>query len=205
MRGQIQPPERFITLTQQLAPPFFFFLSCGFHMPLSQSPRLDFAGLLLSRQNDKSTPPQTDSVDLDHHLRHTWNYSAWPCVWGGNRIQVNREAWDNRNACFFFFPSLPLPPQPCICKLPLCLLHWICARRFHPPLRLTAAHEAGLFFFSIPSPCSPSSLCSLCPSEFPGDFISAISNRIGAQFSMLHVTLPPNIRTWYGHIIKTAE
>lgn len=116
-------------------------------------------------------------------------------VCGGEIGSKSTERHEITEMHVFFFPSLPLPPQPCICKLPLCLLHWICARRFHPPLRLTAAHEAGLFFFSIPSPCSPSSLCSLCPSEFPGDFISAISNRIGAQFSMLHVTLPPNIRT----------
>ena len=160
---------------------------------LSQSPRLDFVGLLLSRQNDKSTPPQTDSVDLDHHLHHTWNYSAWPCVGEiGSKSTERREITEMHVG--FFFPSLP--SQPCICKLPLCLLHSICAWRFHPPLRLTVAHDAGLssffsFFFDF-SPSSLSSLCSLCPSEFPGDFISPISNRIGAQFSMLHVTLLPN-------------
>lgn len=170
-------------------------------MPLSQSPRLDFAGLLLSRQNDKSTPPQTDSVDLDHHLHHTWNYSAWPCVWGGNRIQVNREAWDNRNACFFFpFTSTALHLQ--ITFVPLTLD--MCSK-VSPSVKAHGRSRSRPLFFFDSSPCSPSSLCSLCPSEFPGDFISAISNRIGAQFSMLHVTLPPNIRTWYGHIIKTAE
>lgn len=34
--------------------------------------------------------------------------------------------------------------------------------------------------------------CSLCPSEFPWDFILAVSNRIGTQFVMLHVTLLAN-------------
>lgn len=97
-----------------------------------------------------------------------------------------------------FFFSLPFPSLTStalhlqITFVPLTLD--MCSK-VSPSVKAHGRSRSRPLFFFDSSPCSPSSLCSLCPSEFPGDFISAISNRIGAQFSMLHVTLPPNIRT----------
>ena len=87
----------------------------------------------------------------------------------------------------FFFPSLP--SQPCICKLPLCLLHSICAWRFHPPLRLTVAHDAGLssfflffLFFSIsPPPAFPPSARSV-PLNFLGTLSRPFQIGLGLNF-----------------------
>lgn len=136
---------------QQLPSPLFlFFLSRGFHMAPSQSPRLDFAGLLLSRQNDKSTPPQTDSVELDHHLHHTWNYSAWPCVWGeiGSKSTERHEITEMH----VFVPSLPSTALHLqITFVPLTLD--MCSK-VSPSVKAHVRSRCRPLFFS--SPCSPS-------------------------------------------------
>lgn len=115
-------------------------------------PATGFSGILLSRQNDKSTlrkqtfffffsllgPPSPPYVKL----------FCWPCL--GNGIQVNREAWDNWNV-FFSLPSQPLHLQ--ITFVPLTLY---ASSTFHPTLRLT---RGSFLFLSLPfSPSSPLAL-----------------------------------------------
>lgn len=104
-------------------------------------------------------------------------------VCGGEIGSKSTERPEITEMHVFFFPSLPLPPQPCICKLPLCLLHWICARRFHPPLRLTAAHDAGLFFFLrfLPPAALPPSARSV-PLNFPGTLSQPFQIGLGLNF-----------------------
>lgn len=111
-------------------------------------------------------PPPTD-----HHLHRTWNYSAGP-VW--EMRSESREKHEITEMHFFFFF---LPSQPRIWKLPSWLFYLICARCFTPPSKTPSS-----FLFS-PPPCS-----TLSPLNVPGDFISPISNRIGTQFAMPHVT-----------------
>lgn len=86
-------------------------------------------------------PPPTD-----HHLHRTWNYSAGP-VW--EMRSKSREKHEITEMHFFFLPS-----QPCIWKLPLRLLHLICARCFTPAQKLRA------LFCSWPSALLPPQLCS---------------------------------------------
>lgn len=128
-------------------------------------------------------PPQTDFfffffLYLDHHLHHTWNYSAGPVWEMGSKSTEKHEITE-----MYFFP---FPLSLCICKLPLCLLHFMRARRF---TQRYGSLVALFYFFPFPFRPPPR---SLCPSKFPGDFITPISNRIETQFAMPHVTLLPN-------------
>lgn len=145
-------------------------------------PATGFSGILLSRQNDKSTLRKQTFffffLYLDHHLHHTWNYSAGPVWEMGSKSTEKHEITE-----MYFFP---FPLSLCICKLPLCLLHFMRARRF---TQRYGSLVALFYFFPFPFRPPPR---SLCPSKFPGDFITPISNRIETQFAMPHVTLLPN-------------
>lgn len=117
---------------------------------------------------------------LDHHLHHMGNYSAGH-VWGmGSKSTEKHEITEMH----FFLASF----RSCICKLPLCLLHFICAWCFTHRYGSHTLTATGSFLFLPFSPLP----CLLCPSKFPWDFILAISNRIGTQFVMLHVTFLAN-------------
>lgn len=144
-------------------------------------PATGLAGLLLCRQNDESTLSEQTLL-------------TWTTISTIREIRVNREAWDNWNAFFFSFP-------PSLASaIYLCASYTLYVLDVSPTVTAHAysSQLRPLFYFS-PSAPSP---CSLCPSTFPGDFISPISNRIGSQFAMLHVTLPAEFHTWYRRIIK---
>ena len=106
---------------------------------------------------------------------------SWPSLGEmGSKSTEKHEITEMRfffSSSYFSLPALHLQ----ITFVPLTL--YIYALDVSPPpLRLTIRGS-----FSIPPPPR-----SLCPSKFPGDFISPISNRIGTQFAMPHVTLPEN-------------
>lgn len=99
-----------------------------------------------------------------------------------------------KQAITVMLPPPPPPPfQPCMWKLPLCLLHCCYAR--------------SKLFFSI-SPCQLPPR-SPRPSTFPGDFISPISNWIKSQFSMPRVTscykIPHLIQTHHKKKYDSSE
>lgn len=127
-----------------VASPFFNF---GFHMLLF-FPALatGFAGILLSRQNDKSTlRKQTFSFLFFFLLLGPSSLPyvklfGWPCL--GNGIQVNREAWDNWNV-FFFSLSFPLS---------LASANYLCASYTLYVLHVspTVTAHSRLFFYFFP-------------------------------------------------------
>lgn len=147
--------------------------TCFFPLPAT-----GFVGLLLSCQNDKST--------LSKQTFLTWTTISTIreiilLAQSGEMGSKSTEKHEITEMHFFFFLHFP----PCLASA-----NYLCASytlytclMFHPPLRLTIRGS-----FSIP----PLPLSSLCPCKFPGDFISPISNRIGTQFAMPHVTLLEN-------------
>lgn len=123
----------------------------GFHM-LFSVPATGFVGLLLSCQNDKST--LSKQTFLTWTTIFTIREIILPASVWGNGIQVNREAWDNWNASFFFL-SLSLSSQPCICKLPLCLLHFIYVLDVSPSVTAHARSQLRALFYFSPSALLP--------------------------------------------------
>lgn len=113
-------------------------------------------------------PPSPPHVKLFHQPRL------------GNGIQAKREARDNWNA-FYFFLLLPTSPPSVASANYLCASYTLYMLDVSPAVTPRAP---------LPSPLSgPSPSSSRCPSKFPGDFISPVSNRISTQFAMLGVTL----------------
>lgn len=117
----------------------------------------------------------------------TWNYSAEPVC------EIRSKSTEKHEITEMHLFSLP--SQLCIRKLLLCLSRLICARCFR--------HRHGSRL--LETPAQPSSLSHSVPLNFLGTFISPVSNRIWAQFTMLHVTPCFRIPHWYRHTIKNKS
>lgn len=118
-------------------------------------PATGFSGILLSRQNDKSTLRKQTFffffLYLDHHLHHTWNYSAGPVWEMGSKSTEKHEITE-----MYFFSLSLLPSQPLHLQITFVPLTLYASSTFHPTLRLT---RGSFLFLSLPfSPSSPLAL-----------------------------------------------
>lgn len=140
-----------------------------------------FVGLLLSCQNDKSTLCKQTFFYLDHHLHHTWNYSAGSVWEMGSKSTEKHEITE--------MPFFPPFHSSLASANYLCTSYTLYVLDVSPTVTAHACSQLLALFCFSPSALLPA---LFCPSKFLGDFISPISNRIGTQFAMLHVTLLEN-------------
>lgn len=118
-------------------------------------PAAGFVVLLLSYQNDKSTVSKQTFL-LGPPSAPYGKLFCWPCM--GNRIQVNREAWDNWNAFFFLLPL-------CASANYLCASYTLYVLDVSPTVTAHARSQLLALFYSFSSALFPA--CSV-PLNFPG-------------------------------------
>lgn len=119
---------------------------------------------------------------LEHLLEHLLNLSWTPYIQYLQQhlylrifplagIDRGNHAGTHIHVCLWAVPVKTTLEPPRVRAMP------------QPPLRLLKTPICPQ-----PPPSSPSTPCSLCPSEFPGDFISPIPNWIRTQFAVPRVT-----------------